>query len=75
MAELTVYKNAGTTTIIRPERGGFCDHSEAGNSYGDLIVAAKLALLVERKPSGDAILEDYTTICKRQIKTASDLER
>jgi hypothetical protein len=43
--------------------------------YGDLVVAAKLALLVERKPSGDAILEDYTTIYKRQIKTASDLER
>jgi len=32
VAELTVYKTVETTTIIRPERGEFCDHSAVGNS-------------------------------------------
>jgi hypothetical protein len=32
-AELTVYKTMETTTIIRPERGEFCDRSAAVNTY------------------------------------------
>jgi hypothetical protein len=31
VAELTVFKISQTSTIIRPERGGFCDYSVAGN--------------------------------------------